>query len=93
MKKRMLAVRPKSKNYVDYFDVTSVGSFAEAERMMRIIGYDALDLPAENETALQSFLKRLRPGTVSIAVHGVDDVGQFIKIRDMVRDMGFEFLD
>lgn len=93
MKKRLLAVRPRSRDYNECYSVSFSGSFAEAERMMRVERFDVLDLPAENEAALWKFLKGIRKGAVEICIHGVDDTEQFVRIRDEVRAMGFEFLD
>ncbi len=92
MKERLLAVRPLSRNYSGNYHVTFTGSFAEAERMMRVQSFDVLDLPADDENQLFDFLKKCR-GRCAVCVHGVDDEKRFVKIRDKVREMGFEFRD
>ena len=90
---KTLVVKAINRNYNKNYEPTFVSSFAEAKRLLENEQFEVLDLPGENRRELFAFLKELGDTRYMVAVHGVDNERKFVKIRDKIREMGFEFLD
>lgn len=96
MKRKLLAVRPHSLNYLEIYEVSSARSFDEAKRMIvdaeaEGVPFDALDLPVRDEKAFWAFLEWMRD-THRRYPFSIFDYGsnlRFLHIRDRAAGMGF----
>lgn len=98
MKKKLLAVMPRSTNYVSYYDVEIAHSFQEAaERIqaaeLRAEPYATLDLPVSDEEQFWCFVAWMEKThrKYSFSIFGEKDVGHFCEIAQKVREKGFTF--
>ena len=97
-KRKLLAVRPKSINYVSYYEVHTAKNFQEAQTMIAAAEaegapFDDLDLPVDDRAAFWSFVDWMeaRGTRYSFSVFGCRLTDDFMRIRDEARRRGFHF--
>jgi hypothetical protein len=98
MKRRMLAVKPQSMNYLSIYEVDFANSFEDAKRKitsakMNGIPYDELDLPVNDEDQFWQFAEWIREGhrECRISIFGAKNDKHFWKIVEKGRKKGLYF--
>ena len=96
--RKLLAVRPKSTNYVSYYEVHTAKSFQEAQAMIAAAEaegapFDDLDLPANDPPALWAFVDWMeaRGTRYAFSIFDYCSIFDFIHVRDEARRRGFHF--
>ena len=98
MKRKLLAVNPKSTNYINCYKVDVAHSFEQAKEMIiaaEAIGkpYDDLDLPAGDEAPFWAFVAWMEETgrRYAFSIFGITDAARFWKIAEQIREKGFHF--
>ena len=100
MKRRLLAIKPDSSNYIDLYTVTVARSFEEAKTMIRQAEeagtpFDDLDLPVYDRKAFEDFINWMISTNrkYPFSIFGFRNPLEFMNIRNKARSCGFHFND
>ena len=100
MRIRLLAVQPRSLNYLDMYEVSVADNYEEAKIMIEEAEkkgqpFEHLDLPVRDIRRFWDFVDWMekRHWRYPFSIFGYSNTFQFIRIRDESRRRGFSFLD